>query len=286
MKLDSILATSVLASTAAAIGPAGPIPRLHGVAEKMKNWKWPDPFSSPKYEEFTVACEATGRFRVSEHPLDDLSVDHAHGGLLAYRDALKAVFASREYPGSWDGIDPHGYDRKILLMDYETMPLRVREWIEDQERKDGPGKGLYAVYPRPAPGVRVMKTINIPDEVPVSDEWRAKDDRRVALFAPGAIYEQLPLWVAEGSECEEQLADLSKYSAELVDGGVVAYPVEHTKPGSLASDRGIEFTIKAQVLKRKEGAPAAEKAEGAEKTEETEKAEDAGESKSTEKEEL
>ncbi|KAL2172336.1 hypothetical protein VTG60DRAFT_6175 [Thermothelomyces hinnuleus] len=269
MKLDSFVATAFLASTAAAIGPAGPIPRLHGIAEKMKNWKWPDPFSSPRHEEFTAACEATGRFRAAEHPLDDLSLEHSRGGLLAYRDALKSVFASREYPGSWDGVDPHGYDRKLLIMDYETMPLRVREWIEHQERTNGPGKGLFAVYPRPAPGTRVMKTIKVPDEVPVSAEWRAKDDRRVALFAPGAIYEQLPLWVAEGSECEEQLADLSKYSAELVDGGVVAYPVEHSSPGSSPLQREIEFTIKAQVLKLKEGAQAAEKTE---KTKETKSA--------------
>lgn len=205
MKLDSFVATAFMASSAVAIGPAGPVNRLHGIAEKMQNWKWSDPFSSPRYEDFTVTCEATGKFRAAEHPLDDLGVDQSRGGLLAYRDALKSVFSKRHYPGSWDGVDPHGYDRKILIMDYETMPLRVREWIEDQERTNGPGKGLYAVYPRPAPGIRAMKTVKIPEEVPVSEEWRAKDNRRVALFAPGAIYEQLPLWVAEGSECEGEL---------------------------------------------------------------------------------
>ncbi|KAL2192806.1 hypothetical protein P885DRAFT_72672 [Corynascus similis CBS 632.67] len=272
MKWNALLAATWLASTTTAIGPASPHtpPRLHGIAEKMKGWRWPDPFKSLAEQEgdrFTASCEAEASFRAWEHPLDDLSVEHSKGGLLAYRDALKSVFAKREYPGSWDGVDPHGYDRKLLIMDYETLPLRVREWIEHQERTGGSGEGLFAIYPRPAPGTRVMNTVKIPKEVPVDQEWRDKDNRRVVLFAPGAIYESLPLWVAEGSECEEQLSDLSKYSSELVDGGVIAYPVEHSRPGASPRQREIEFKIKAQVLKLKEGQQAEEAAEKTEKTE-------------------
>lgn len=87
----------------------------------------------------------------------------------------------------------------------------------------------------------------------------------------------------------ELLSDLSKYSPELVDGGVVAYPVEHTAPGKRPSQRDIEFTIKAQVLKLKEGAQAAEKAEKTENAEaaaESTSAENAEESKTAEKEDL
>ena len=65
----------------------------------------------------------------------------------------------------------------------------------------------------------------------------------------------------------EQLSDLSKYSSELVDGGVIAYPVEHSRAGATPRQREIEFKIKAQVLKLKEGQQAEDAAEKTEKTE-------------------
>lgn len=204
MKFETLLALGgLLTGVATAIGPANPKspPRLRGKREKMQNWKWPNPFESPRHSKFDAACEVERVFSAQEFLLDDLS-ESGPGGLLAYRDALKQVFSAREYPGSWDGIDPHGYDRNLLMMGYDEMPLRVREWIEEQERTDGPGKGLFAVYNRPMPGTRVLHTIKVPAETPVAEEWRSKDDRRVALFAPGALYEMLPLWVAEGSGCE------------------------------------------------------------------------------------
>jgi hypothetical protein len=48
----------------------------------------------------------------------------------------------------------------------------------------------------------VLNTINVPQETPVDEEWRARDPNRVVIFAPGAVYEVLPLFVAEGSGCE------------------------------------------------------------------------------------
>ncbi|KAH6617504.1 hypothetical protein F5144DRAFT_457507, partial [Chaetomium tenue] len=263
MKLEILLTAAWLAATTTAIGPATPEqpPRLQGKAEKMANWRWPNPFASPEHKKFTAACDVLKSFRASEFMLDDLAVK-APKGLLEYRDALKEVFATREYPGSWEGIDPHGYDRDLLSMDYDDMPLKVREWIEEQERTDGPGKGLFAVYMRPMPGTRVMHTIKVP-EAPVTEEWRARDEVRVALFAPGAVYETAPLWVAEGSKCEGPLLDLSKFSAKLVDGGVVAYPIHHSMPKRARGERDIEFQIQAQVLQLNEGEEAA-----TEKTEE------------------
>jgi hypothetical protein len=202
MKLELLLTAAWLAATTSAIGPATPEqpPRLKGKAERMTNWAWPNPFASPEHKKFTAACDTLRSFQAREFMLDDLAVK-APTGLLEYRDALKEVFATREYPGSWEGIDPHGYDRDLLSMDYDDMPLKVREWIEEQERTDGPGKGLFAVYMRPMPGTRVLHTVKVP-EAPVTPEWRARDEVRVAIFAPGALYEVAPLWVAEGSKCE------------------------------------------------------------------------------------
>ena len=202
MKLELLLTAAWLAATTTAIGPSTPEqpPRLKGKAEKMANWPWPNPFAAAEHKKFTPACNALRSFQAREFMLDDLAVK-APAGLLEYRDALKEVFATREYPGSWEGIDPHGYDRDLLSMDYDDMPLKVREWIEEQDRTDGPGKGLFAVYMRPMPGTRVLHTVKVP-EAPVTEEWRARDEVRVAIFAPGALYEVAPLWVAEGSKCE------------------------------------------------------------------------------------
>lgn len=314
MKLEALLTFALLTGAVTAVGPASPNspPRLRGKREKMADWKWPNPFESPRHKKFDAACEVERLFEAKEYMLDDLS-EKGPGGLLAYRDALKQVFAMREYPGSWDGIDPHGYDRNLLLMGYDEMPLKVREWIEEQERTDGPGKGLFAVYNRPVSGTRALHTIKIPAENPVSEEWRERDNRRVALFAPGALYEVLPLWVAEGSGCESKtstllpfrepsiltvavdpLLDLSKYSGKLVDDGVVAYPVHWTWAKRGQGKREIEFRVKAQVLKLKPGESAdedpeevvekteaekvdtAEKAEGAEKPASTEDATETG----------
>jgi hypothetical protein len=210
MKLETIFAAAWLACTATAIGPASPEkpPRLQGHPTKMDNWRWPNPFASSSSSssgqnknKFDAACEVERTFAAQEFLLDDLA-ENPPTGLLPYRDALRDVFSAREYPGSWDGVDPHGYDRNLLAMGYADVPRKVREWIEDQERRDGPGKGLFAVYNVPMSGTRVLETIKVPAETPVSEEWRARDEGRIAIFAPGALYEVLPLWVAEGSGCE------------------------------------------------------------------------------------
>lgn len=46
------------------------------------------------------------------------------------------------------------------------------------------------------------------------------------------------------------LSDLSKYSSELKDGAVVAWPVNHIKPKLDGPDRKMDFTIKAQLLRK------------------------------------
>lgn len=47
---------------------------------------------------------------------------------------------------------------------------------------------------------------------------------------------------------EVDLLDLEKYSAEPMDGGVVAWPVHHTEPNRARGRVDITFEVKAQVL--------------------------------------
>ena len=104
-----LAATCLLASSATAIGPQGGPGRAPGKPAKMDNWKWANPFKTDSYENksFTPSCTAEKEFEASEFLLDDLS-EAPPLGIGPFRDGLKKVFSDREYPGSWDGIDPHG----------------------------------------------------------------------------------------------------------------------------------------------------------------------------------
>ncbi|KAK3682821.1 hypothetical protein B0T22DRAFT_539808 [Podospora appendiculata] len=254
MKPSALFTTAIFATSASAIGPASPgaapqAARPAGKPAPTENWKWAStsPFQSAalktKFAPWSCAAEQT--FRAREFLLDDLS-ELPPLGIKPFREALKLVFADRHYPGSWDGIDPHGYDRDLLVMDYAQVPRRVRAWIEEQERSEGKGKGLFAVYEKPVGEAEPTGTVNFNDEE--EDEDRKADEGRVVVFAPGALWEVLPLWVAEESACPDALLDITKYSAELADGKVVAWPINKTKAQRNAGEREIEFTIRAQVL--------------------------------------
>lgn len=230
--------------------------------EKLDNFTWTNPFVNKKIDQFDAACGNARTFSASEFQLHDLSTPEP-AGLEPYSEALKTIFGGRPYPGGWNGIDAHGYERNLLKMEYKDVPLSVREWIEAQEEDDGPGKGLFAVFDKPEQGDTVKQTADL------SRNPRLADEKRTVVFAPGAVYENLPLWVAEDSGCEgmfaetgpssksdpgadrtcaDSLADLSKYGPELVDGGVVGWPTQFTKPARKEGRRQMRFTLKAQVL--------------------------------------
>ncbi|KAI3399598.1 hypothetical protein diail_6237 [Diaporthe ilicicola] len=254
MQTPSLFSVALLLSPALAGGvpPLAPDANIPPKIEptKLENFNWTNPFSSPKLANFDATCESKRTFAASEYQLHDLQLPEPKG-LQPYGEALKDFFGGREYPGGWDGIDAHRYERNLLKMEYADVPVKVREWIEEEERNEGPGKGLFAVYQKPAEGETVRKVAKLPK----GDHLRPLDQKRAVIFAPGAVYETLPLWVAEGSECEETLSDLTKYGPKLKDGGVVAWPTDYTTPKRSLQERQIEFTIKAQVLSAKAGAP-------------------------------
>ncbi|KAK1773091.1 hypothetical protein QBC45DRAFT_398334 [Copromyces sp. CBS 386.78] len=317
MKSPTLLSTAAaayayLATLVSAAGPSVPetADRLPGKPALMPNWSWPNPFpsdpsssstrititissaseaSSPT-RRFLATCSSTRTFKATEYLLDDLQ-ELPPQGLLPWVEALRKVFTNRPYPGSWDGVDPHGYDRNMLMMEYKDVPVKVRRWIEEMEwsgvdedgnmkdggktgngKKSGKGKGLFAVLAKAdvERGEKIVDTEtslwekklkkkkkydNEEEEEEEEKEWRSKDGERVVIFAPGAVYENAPLWVAEGSECEETLSDMTKYTAKPADGAVVAYPVAKTQADRAEGKRYLEFTIKAQVLKVDESVP-------------------------------
>ncbi|KAF9882498.1 hypothetical protein CkaCkLH20_00534 [Colletotrichum karsti] len=253
MKSQSLtLAASLLAGGAFAfqLGGGPPPPPETTMAE---NFPWRNPFTSNLTDSYTHTCEASKTFAATQYTLHDL-FEKQPLGLFPWGDGLKLFFSGREYPGSWAGLDRHLHDRNLLMMAYADLPLRVREWIEDQERtEDSQGQGLFAVFDKPATEEeKIKERVAVPEDPKELD--RELDEKRVAIFAPGALYHILPLFVADGSDCQETLADLSNYSPTPKDAAVVSWPVSHTRPNLDEKKRDIKFTVKAQVLKLKEGA--------------------------------
>ncbi|TDZ24993.1 hypothetical protein Cob_v002031 [Colletotrichum orbiculare MAFF 240422] len=72
---------------------------------------------------------------------------------------------------------------------------------------------------------------------------RTLDEKRMAIFAPGALHHILPLFVADDSNCETELADLKDYSSTAKHGAVAAWPIDHRAP-KLWNMREESVTIK------------------------------------------
>ncbi|KAK7754295.1 hypothetical protein SLS62_003588 [Diatrype stigma] len=234
-------------------------PRLAGKPTKMspEEFPWTDPFASSEEQQFLPACSARRTFRASEFLLDDLALPPPRG-LEPYSGVLKKALRDKPYPGGWDGVDPHGYDRSLVQMDYADVPVAVRDWIEKQQQREddgnnGGGGSLFSVFERKGKGEKATEIAKPPENPRAvrGGEDDPADKDKVVLFAPGAIYRALPLWVAEGSDCADTLSDLSRYSSSPSDGAVVAWTTEHTK-AKRSKGRDIDFTITAQVLKKAE----------------------------------
>jgi hypothetical protein len=195
----SVAAAVLLAGSTEAVFSKPPKPVKPNLVD---GFVWRDPFKSAAIESFDSPCEATRKFSTFEYTLHDLMAEEPKG-LKAWSKGLKKIFSEREYPGGWSGYDRHGYDRAILRMAYTDVPLAVREWIEEQERTGGEGKGLYAVFPLPKDAEEEIENVV---GVPQADQVdRSEDKLKTVIFAPGALYHILPLWVAEGSNCQGTL---------------------------------------------------------------------------------
>jgi hypothetical protein len=252
MKTVSITAAALLlASSTNAMFGKKPPPKPD--AEVVGSFKWNNPFESSAISNYEASCGATNTFSAYEYTLHDLMKAFPKG-LGAWAPGLKALFSERQYPGSWGGWDKHLHDRSIILMEYKDVPYEVRQWIEEQSRTDGPGKGLFGVFVKPT---EEEETVDEMVSFPAAAEIdREKDADKVAIFAPGALYEVLPLWSAGTSDCKDDLLDLSKYKTTPEDGAVVSWP-ENAAP----EEKKMTFVVKTQLLKSKLIDPSSQAAE-------------------------
>ncbi|CAK7201381.1 hypothetical protein SEUCBS139899_004085 [Sporothrix eucalyptigena] len=270
MKLSSSLSAAQFVAAVMAFGAHNEPPK--GVVGPTENFDWADPFHDHRLvNKLSPACSIERTFSANEFQLHDL-YEHDPKGLWAFGDVLKTIFQGRPYPGGWDGLDPHMYDRPLLYMNYSDMPIAVREWIEEGERvpenlddedeadkkKREARKNLFAVFERPMePMKKVTKTVTPPKTAAKAAQLRPLDAKRVVIFAPGALYGILPLWVAEAAESKAEgtagcngklLRNLDVYAPKPKDGGTIAWVTEHTEPNRSKGERAMKFTVKVQTL--------------------------------------
>ncbi len=180
----------------ASTGSASDMPPVV-VSSVSENFNWTNPFvgsDSQTPKGYKATCEATATFRARQIQLHDLQKEPPQG-LAPWADNLKYFFGGRPFPGSWDGVDATGLSRDVILMECADVPRAVKDWILEQKKdEDNDNRYLFAVYGKPYQrGDKFKMQANL-------DE--GKDEHKVILFAAGAIYNILPLWVADGSECE------------------------------------------------------------------------------------
>ncbi|TDZ28839.1 Phenylacetaldoxime dehydratase [Colletotrichum spinosum] len=214
-----------------------------------EDFTWSDPFGPDGTPSgFAATCEASATFRATQHILNEIH-EPLPVGLEPWFDAIKSFFGGRPFPGGWGGEDAHGVNREVIKMEYVDLPSAVKTWIQEQKGKDGDSQWLFGVYEKPKSGGKVSGTARAgPTSGPGGNSAGPAEDDLVVLFAPGAIYEILPLWVAEKSDCGDEMLDLTRYGAAPTDDGVVAWVVERTTPDGQTQSRDVTFKVKAQVL--------------------------------------
>jgi hypothetical protein len=173
MKLTTLLpllATTVFASTDSPEGKtsaADPTPT---------GALWTATWNTTTLSPYTPLCHTTTTHRATLYKLSQLYPD-----LESYAPQLKVFYNKQQYPGSWSGIDKHGNERELLMMELGSLPRKVREWIgrESTQRH-------YSVH-----------------------DGEDVEGDGVVFFAPGAVYPILPLWVEDREEegCASEYSD-------------------------------------------------------------------------------
>ncbi|KAK4139886.1 uncharacterized protein C8A04DRAFT_32596 [Dichotomopilus funicola] len=228
----------------------------HGV---VPSFQWTRPFPSDGTDPggLTVNCRHSATFNAKMYKLKDLSA-LPPTGLAPWKRGIEAFLRERDYVGSWDGVDHKGQDREIVVMEWADVPLGVRMWIEEQQRDQSEAndnKWLFRVFEKPKEESEIISKTVKPNEPGAPQqsgrgekEVEVADDDKIVVFPAGAIYENLPLWVAKGSKCEGDFNNLAKYKSRAIEHSVLAWPVDHTKPQRDIGQRDITFTIEAMSV--------------------------------------
>ncbi|KAJ9143709.1 hypothetical protein NKR23_g6419 [Pleurostoma richardsiae] len=210
----------------------------------VDHFKWQNPFPSDGADPmgFEVTCDVLATFHAKQYTVKELVEDTDYAFVVGN---FGWNYGTRRYPGSWDGVDQGGDKRDVVMMEYNDVPEPAREWIESHQNEEDPAKSwLFRVYEKR----REAETEFTEGQIGDGDQiWGlvkpTSTEGKLVFFAPAALYEILPLFVAKGSSCEVDFLDLTKYGPRAKHNGVIAYPERHAKP-DLRHD--ISIRIKAQ----------------------------------------
>ncbi|KAL5877054.1 hypothetical protein ACKVWC_006208 [Pyricularia oryzae] len=197
---------------------------------------------------FHVYCEATKTFAARQLTAADLHKPPPDG-LEPWAAALDVALHQRVYPGGWDGEELIGDGMQVLVMEYSDVPPTVRRFVE-QEGVDAhtAKRWQFGVYDKPGRAGKQRRVAFGEGSSYVEDRPTAPQDK-VMIFAPGALYDILPLWVADDSACKKQFQDLDKYVKHAEHNRVIAWPMTHTEPDPAPGGRKtIFFQIRASLL--------------------------------------
>ncbi|KAI6353317.1 hypothetical protein MCOR25_009036 [Pyricularia grisea] len=226
----------------------------HGI---VSGWRWekPWPHDDSSLMQFDELCRASATFPARQYKFSDLDADPV---VKPYGPAIRDLATGRVYPGSWDGVNVKGPQRDVLLVEWVRIPRLARGWIQAQlETEDGRNRHFFRVVERKAGGAGGAGGSSGVVGNGVTDFTEGlqgvRDEEKVLITAPGELYQFLPLWVAEGSKCEDTLKDLTSYVATRAkDTCVVAWPTDHSRPLLEQGKKDINFTIEARLVRETE----------------------------------
>lgn len=191
--MKSIIALFLLAplASAAAQNPISwDIYRMGTVADFA--WKNPMPADGGVLNGY-VSCATVRNFNATQYKFSDVREARPRG-LAPWAGVVDGLAASRAYPGGWEGVNYKGDNRDVVLMEYKDVPAAARAWVEEQLADEAQRlKRFMAVLTKPSGEEGVVDDGNL-GGLPLEE--------KLLMFAPGELYDFLPLWVSHDSECE------------------------------------------------------------------------------------
>lgn len=180
MKLTGLLPLATLASAALNwdVYRIGTVPDFP--------WRDPLPADGGNLNGY-VSCQSTSHFNATQYKLADLR-EPSPAGLAPWADVVEALFTSRFYPGGWQGVNYKGEERDVVVMGWGDVPAAAKGWVEGQLADEEMRLKRFMVV------VQRAGTEASVEEIPVEE--------RLLIIAPGELYNFLPLWVSDKSECE------------------------------------------------------------------------------------
>lgn len=143
-----------------------------------------------------TSCDSKAYFNATQYKYIDLN-EVPPVGLFPWAPAIRHLFNTRAYPGTWHGVNFKGDDRELVLMEYKDVPEAARDWIEAQMKDEAMrAKRFMTILGKPGADGRAPAYADIENMSP---------ENKMFIFAPGELYNFLPLWVAKGSKCDGKL---------------------------------------------------------------------------------